>query len=129
YLAYTAPHWPLQAPDEYLAKYRGKYDQGYDQLRVERFKRQQALGLVAKRARLPSMDSTAPPWNSLSGDEQRQQSRIMEVYAAMIANMDANIGRLIAYLQERGELDNTIILFVSDNGPEGGRLKSDLFKE
>lgn len=126
YLSYTAPHFPLQAPAATIAKYQGRYDDGYDVLHRRRLERAQALGLVAD-------DVTAFPgiergrsWTDLSAAERAVQSRVMEIYAAMIDDMDANIGRLLGYLRDRGELGNTAIVFLSDNGAEGHRLEHGL---
>ena len=118
YAAYTAPHWPLQAPDEYVRKYDGKYNQGWDALRSARFERMQEMGIIPPQMRLPPRLDEAPAWNDLSEEERRIEAREMAVYAAMIDNMDVNIGRLIAYLKSIGEYDNTLIVFMSDNGAD-----------
>lgn len=118
YLAFTAPHWPLQAPPETVAKYRGRYDAGYEALRAERLTRQVALGLVPASAARHSLDN-ARAWKELSAQERQTASRSMEVYAAMVDRMDQNVGRVIDALKASGEYDNTIILFLADNGAEG----------
>jgi arylsulfatase len=129
YAAYTAPHWPLQAPMEFIEKYRGVYDIGYDSLRSLRFKSLQEKGIVARDVKLPPLPavkgnlyniSNRPllRWTSLSKNEQRLESRKMEIYAAMIDNLDHNIGSLIQYLKEIGEYDNTLFVFLSDNGAD-----------
>ena len=118
YAAYSAPHWPLQAPDEYIEKYDGSYDQGWDALRRARFERMQEMGIIPAAARLPPRPDEAPAWDDLSAAERRMESRKMAVYAAMIDNMDVNIGRLLAHLQSIGEYDNTLIIFMSDNGAD-----------
>lgn len=134
FAAYTAPHWPLQAPDDFIDRYRGQYDAGYDAIKQARLARQRELGIVGPDFRpYPGLPSDAafpgagppggpasqhPLWNQLSPDEQRDQARRMEIYAAMVENLDWNIGRLIAHLKEIGEYDNTLIVFQSDNGPE-----------
>ncbi len=118
YLAFTAPHWPLQAPAETIAKYHGRYDAGYDILRGERLKRQIALGLVPADAPQHALERAAS-WDSLSPDEQKTASRSMEIYAAMVDRMDQNVGRLIDALKASGEYENTVILFMADNGAEG----------
>ena len=115
YLAYTAPHWPLQAPAEDIARYHGRYDAGPAVLRRERVLRMKALGIAAAFAPWTELSSA---WNRLSADARAIESRKMEVYAAMVDRMDQNIGRIIALLAQRGELDNTIILFMSDNGAD-----------
>lgn len=121
YLAFTAPHFPLLAPAETIAKYRGRYDAGYEVLRDQRLRRQVELGLIdAKTVAHPF--EMAAPWASLSPEEKAVSSRRMEVYAAMIDRVDQNVGRVIAALETTGELDNTVILFLSDNGAEGQDL-------
>jgi len=120
YLALTAPHWPLQAPAEYMDLYKGMYDEGYDVLREHRIKRAEELGVV------PEVDpdlfnAVGQSWDELTEDEQRYQARKMELYAAMMHNMDDNVGRLVDYLKEIGEFDNTYFFFMSDNGAEADR--------
>ena len=115
-LTYTAPHWPLQVPAEYIDKYKGKYDMGYDSLRVLRFNRQKATGIIPSNARLPSRASQIKPWTGLTSEEKKIESRKMELYAAMVENLDDHIGQLIQYLKKSGQFDNTIIVFMSDNG-------------
>jgi len=118
YLAYTAPHWPLQAPDNYLQKYRGKYDEGYDIIRARRFDRLHESGLIPESAALPPRPAHIPPWEDLPEAEQQLRARHMEVYAAMVDNLDYNIGRMIGYLKDTGEFENTFIIFISDNGAD-----------
>ncbi len=129
YAAYTAPHWPLQAPLKYIEKYHGAYDIGYDSLRFFRFHSLQEKGIVARNVTLPELpvvkgslyyisDRPLLPWNALSKNEQRIEARKMEIYAGMIDNLDYNIGRLVQYLKEIGEYDNTFFVFLSDNGPD-----------
>lgn len=118
YAAYSAPHWPLQAPDEFIDKYDGNYDRGWDALRNARFERMQDMGIIPAQARFPQRLAEAPAWDDLSEEEQRIEARKMAVYAAMIDNMDVNIGRLITHLKSIGEYDNTLIIFMSDNGPD-----------
>jgi len=122
YAAYTAPHWPIQAPDEAIAKYRGRYDGGYEALAAERMARLKARGLAAADAPLVPMPQGVPPWASLSAAERAISARTMEAYAGMVDILDAQIGRLVDYLEKTGQLDNTLIIFLSDNGPEGGHL-------
>ncbi|KAF9769295.1 hypothetical protein IL306_013304 [Fusarium sp. DS 682] len=126
YLAYTAPHWPMQAPQDVIDKYRGKYDNGPDQLRLDRLAKLKELGLV------PSDVEAAPPvgseagvkWEDLTDHERAISARKMEVYAAMVDLLDQNIGRVVDALEASGELDNTFILFMSDNGAEGSTLEA-----
>ena len=129
YAAYTAPHWPLQAPPEYIEKYKGKYDIGYDSLRTLRFNGLKRKALVDKNVVLPDLPSMKGslyyithepllPWENLSAKQQMIEARKMEIYAGMIDNLDYNIGRLIQYLKEIGEYDKTLFVFLSDNGPD-----------
>lgn len=122
YLAHIAPHWPLQAKPEDIAKYRGRYDDGWDIVRAKRFARQQMMGIVPTSTTLSPRDREAKSWDSLSPEEQQALARRMEVYAGQIDSVDQNIGKLVAALKEMGKLDNTLILFLSDNGcsAEGG---------
>jgi arylsulfatase A-like enzyme len=119
YLAYQAPHGPLAVPEAWRDKYRGRYDRGYDVIRQERLARQKQLGIVGKDAvtfpRLPHL----PAWETLTESQRRLSARKMELYAAMIECMDDHIGRLLAYLKESGRHDNTLIVFLSDNGAAG----------
>ncbi|WP_416139401.1 arylsulfatase [Halomonas sp. HK25] len=119
-LSYTAPHWPLHAPDEWLDRYAGRYDEGYEAIREERLQRMQALGLLPAgiEANTP-MAGRLPEWDELTDEQRRREARAMEIYAAMVDNMDHHIGRIIDYLEDTGELDNTFILFLSDNGADG----------
>jgi arylsulfatase A-like enzyme len=121
YAAYTAPHWPLQAPDEDIAKFKGRYDAGYEAIRTARLASQKALGVIppdfkANPGLTPSKDY--PTWQALSPADRQKEARKMEVYAAMVHNMDRNIGRLIQTLKDLGRYDNTLIVFMSDNGAE-----------
>lgn len=129
YAAYTSPHWPLQVPEEYIEKYQGVYDIGYDSLRSLRFHALKEKGMIRRDLSLPELPtvkgnlydiSNRPllPWKSLGKNEQRIEARKMEIYAGMVNNLDYNIGRLIQYLKEIGEYDNTLFVFLSDNGPD-----------
>ncbi|WEK58563.1 MAG: arylsulfatase [Candidatus Brevundimonas phytovorans] len=119
YIAYTAPHWPLQAPDAYLDRYRGVYDVGYDVILDQRIERMKARGVIAQDVTPAPAPGVWPAWNALSAEDKAKEARRMEVYAAMIANMDDNVGRLVAELKRTGEYDNTVFVFFSDNGAEG----------
>jgi len=111
YVAYTAAHWPMHALGRDVAKYKGKYDAGYDAVRAARFKRVRELGLVDTKWKL------SPQAGNWANVKNRQwEIRCMEVYAAMIDNMDQGIGRIVAELKKQGELDNTLIMFFQDNG-------------
>jgi arylsulfatase len=118
YLSYTAVHDPLHAPKEYIDKYKGKFDMGWDSLRMLRIKNLEALGIVPPQVK--SITNPAiPGWKKLSKEQQKEFARDMEVYAAMLEYMDMSIGRLIDYLKKEGLYDNTLILFMSDNGANG----------
>ena len=121
FLAYTAPHWPLQAPDESIARFRGHYDAGYEEVYLERFARLQSLGFVPGDARPMDLDGFEPRWSELDDGERALEARRMEVYAAMVSDLDTYIGQFADYLESIGELDNTLILFISDNGAEADR--------
>lgn len=118
YLAYTAPHWPLQAPDEYLDRYRGEYDVGYDAIRERRFAKQKDLGLFPAATPQPPRPQNVRPWADLTTDERTYHARSMEIYAAMVDYMDMSIGRILDYLAQQDELEDTIIVFISDNGAD-----------
>lgn len=121
YLAYTAPHWPLQAPRESIKKFAGQYDDGYEALYRRRFEKMKALGFIPEDAsELPPV-AGQPAWSDLTQDQQRIESRKMEIYAAMVSDLDSYIGKVIDYLKSTGEFDNTFIFFMSDNGPEAQR--------
>lgn len=123
YLAYTAPHFPLHAPDSYLKKYRGRYDAGYENLHKQRTLKAGELGIIPTVASGAALIDDEPAgWGLLDKEERKIEARKMEVYAAMVDAMDANIGRLLDYLEQIGEHDNTFILFMSDNGPEGHQM-------
>lgn len=111
YLAYTAAHWPLQAKPADIAKYRGKYDQGYAPIRQARFERQKQLGIVDANTGLTEQ---VGDWNSVARKDW--EARRMEVYAAQVDEMDQGIGRLVAELKKNGQLENTLILYLQDNG-------------
>ena len=98
-LSYTAPHWPLHAPDDWLDTYKGRYDGGYEPIRQARLQRQKQLGLVAADT-VPNtpMSKGLPDWNQLSPEQRQREARNMEIYAAMVSNMDYHIGRLLQYL-------------------------------
>ena len=124
YLAYTAPHWPLHAHDEDLAKYRGRYRDGWDELRQQRYQRQVDLGLIDSSWELSPRDDKVPAWESLDEAKQEEMDLRMALYAAMVDRVDQNVGKLISTLKDQDQLKNTWIIFLSDNGAcaEGGVL-------
>ncbi len=119
YVAYQAPHGPLAAPDDWIDRYHGMYDAGYDRVGEERLARQKALGIVSQQAARAPRPADVPAWADLSDQEQRESARRMEIYAAMVAHMDDQIGRLISHLKATGQYENTLIIFMSDNGANG----------
>jgi len=122
YLALQAPHDPFQPPADWRARYAGRYDAGYDAVRAARIARMKALGLLDPDATAFPRLPTVPAWEDLSDAEKRESARRMELYAAMVEHMDDNIGALIGYLKTTGLYDNTLIFFMSDNGPEGNAM-------
>jgi len=116
YLSYSAPHDPLHVPEPWMSKYRGVYDEGFEKLREKRVSKAKELGLVPNDAKVPAINHLAKPWNSLNKEEKAVESRYMEVYAGMVENVDYHMGRMLDFLSDIDELDNTIILFLSDNG-------------
>ena len=133
YVAYQAAHFPVQAPAQVSASYVATYQRGWDVLRAERLERMKQLGLIKENIALPprgpidqtsvakrlgsmTADGKNPAWDALEAKRQADLARRMAVYAAMVETMDANIGRLVASLRQHGELENTLILFLSDNG-------------
>ena len=126
YVAYTAPHYPLHAKPEDIARYDGRYDAGWDVLREERYARQVEMGLIDPEIfPEPGTNPNNRPWNGIDPEMREWETLRMEVYAAMVDNMDQNIGRILSALDETGVAGNTLIMFLSDNGgcPEqpGGR--------
>lgn len=122
YLAYTSPHWPLHAHQEEVQKYVGKYMMGWDELRASRLERQKEIGLIDDDVELSGRSFKA--WDELSLEKQKEMDLRMAFYAAMVDRMDQNIGKLLARLKDNGDYENTLIMFLSDNGAcqEGGKL-------
>jgi arylsulfatase len=116
YLAFAAPHDPLHLPDEWLDKYAGRYNAGYEALRSERLKRMKKLGIVPEATQLSHRLPMIPEWDSLSRDQKRLQAKRMELHAGMVENVDHHLGRLFDHLKRKGVYDDTLILFFSDNG-------------
>lgn len=119
YMAYTAPHDPLHAPKEYVDKYKGVYNEGWDAWREKRLKSLQELGIIGKNAKSFPRLPTIKAWEEMSEEERADAARDMEVYAGMIDYLDGQIKRVIDYLKENGEYENTLIVFFSDNGANG----------
>jgi arylsulfatase len=119
YLSYTAVHDPLHAPKEYIEKYKGKFDMGWDALWELRLKNLKTLGIVPKDLNKFSKNPAIPLWDKLSYEQKQDAARDMEVYAAMLDYMDMSIGRMLDYLKKEGLYDNTMIVFMSDNGANG----------
>ncbi|MEH0167494.1 arylsulfatase [Roseateles microcysteis] len=117
YVAFQANHIPLQAPKAFIDKYKGRYDAGWDAIRQARRDRAAALGLVPPDTAMVRMSTTAD-WASNTPQQQAYDARRMEVYAAMAEAMDHHVGRLVDYLKQTGQYDNTVFLFLSDNGSE-----------
>lgn len=118
YVAHQAPHDPLQMPNDWLRRYKGWYDCGWDSVRTDRTARMRELGILDPEAEKAPRLWYVPGWERMTPAAQTTTARRMELYASIVEYMDEQIGRLIAYLEETGELDNTYILFFSDNGPE-----------
>jgi len=130
YVAHNAPHFPLQAPPEDIARWRGKFKAGWDKLRQARYERQLAMGLIDKSWPLSPRLPEVPAWDSLNAAEQDRYDHIMAIYAAVLERMDRAVGTLVQGLRKRDILDDTLILFMSDNGGNAeagvpGRLKGD----
>ena len=130
YVAYTAPHWPMHALPEDIAKYKGKYDAGWDAMRRARYERQLKMGLIDPKWKLTARDGRAPEW--ADAKNKAWELRLMETYAAMVDRLDQGIGNIVSALKETGQYDNTLILFLADNGgcAEGmGRRKGIQYKD
>jgi arylsulfatase len=123
YLAYGAMHTPHHAPKEYIDKYKGKFDAGWDVIREEWFNNQKRLGIIPENAELTDRNEYVDAWDDLSDKQKKAYARYMEVFAGFLEHTDAQIGRLIDYLEKAEILDDTIIVFMSDNGAssEGGK--------
>jgi arylsulfatase A-like enzyme len=124
YLAFSAPHWPLQAPDDLIAKYRGRYDDGPDALRTRRLTGLIEQGLCPPDVVPHPVVARNKTWDEMTPEERAVSARTMEVYAAMVERIDWNVGRLVEHLKASGDLDDTVILFLSDNGAEGALIEA-----
>lgn len=125
YLPFTAPHWPLQAPREYIEHYRGVYDEGPDVLREKRLQRLKELGMIKDDVKPhPVVAEEVKEWKDYTLEEKKKSCTAMEVYAGMVECIDANVGKVVNYLESIGELDNTFVCFMSDNGAEGAAYEA-----
>jgi arylsulfatase len=115
YLAFTAVHDPMHVPEPWLSRYRGKYDEGYEVLKATRWQAAKTIGVVPSTAELAE-NPRIRPWNKLGAEERAVEARGMEVYAGMLDAMDYHFGRVVAFLKDVGEFDNTVIIFLADNG-------------
>lgn len=120
YCAFTAPHWPMQAKEEWIAKYADRYNEGWDKLREERHARQISMGLLREEWKMTPRDPRVPAWEDAK--DKAWESRRMAVYAAMIERMDVGVGHLVKALEAKGKADNTLIVFMSDNGGNAEEL-------
>ncbi len=121
FMPFTAPHWPLQVPEDWLDRHAGEYDAGWDVLRAERAARAGELGVIPEGATMEAFEPVAIPWTEFSAEEQARYSRAQEIYAAMVEYLDLSVGRVIAHLEDSGQLDNTVVMFMSDHGASAGQ--------
>jgi len=119
YLSFTAVHDPLHLPDDWLDRYDGAYDGGYNALREQRLARMKELGIIPKEASLGPWLAMVPRWEDLSAEQKKKEARRMEIYAAMVSNVDFHVGRLLDHLEKAGQKKNTLVIFFSDNGANG----------
>lgn len=122
FLSFTAPHWPLQVPSEYVNLYKGQYEEGYEQLAISRLANAKKAGVIPAYTELPPLSPNVHPWMDLTEIEQQKSSKSMELYAAMIERLDFHTGRVIQHLKDIGEYENTLIIFMADNGAEGNSI-------
>ncbi len=133
YLALAAAHAPLHAPKEFIAKYNGKFDQGWDKVREETFQRQKKLGIIPKDSVLPSANPGVQAWSELTADQKKVYCRLQEVFAGFVDHADHHLGRVFTALEEMGIRDNTLIVLVSDNGAsqeglQNGTMNTDRYR-
>ena len=121
-LAFTAPHWPVQAPTATVDLYRGKYDEGFDVIIQQRIERQKELGLIGQDAQIVPRALKGAAWDELTEEQRKTEIRAMEIYAAMVEEVDRHTGRLVDYLNSKGLMRNTVLIFISDDGAEGHDL-------
>jgi len=122
YLAFWESHFPIHAPQEYIDKYEGVYDKGWDEIRKDRFELQKELGLIPAELELPARNDHIPAWDELTLEEQARETKKMQVYAGMTDSIDVNIGRTIQHLKDIGEWENTLLFIFSDNGAESTKI-------
>jgi arylsulfatase len=122
YLSFTAVHDPLHLPDDWLNRYKGKYSMGYEEVRQKRLSRMKRLNVVPDGAVLGPWLTLVPKWEDLNDEQKKSEARQMELYAAMVANVDFHVGRLLQYLEQTGKLENTLVLLFSDNGANGATM-------
>lgn len=120
YVAFGAQHSPHQVPQEYIDMYKGVYDKGWDKIREERFNRQKELGIIPENAKLAPRNPGVRAWDDLTEQEKKVYARFMETYAGFLTHTDEQVGKLLDNLREKGQLENTMIVFLSDNGASGG---------
>lgn len=121
-VSYSAPHWPLQAPEAAIDKVKGMYDEGYEALYNKRLAKQKELGFIDKTTNPTAKFPEGKAWDSLTDQQKKYEIKTMEIYAAMIEEIDRNTGKIIKKLKDNGQFDNTMIVFLSDNGVEGHTL-------
>jgi len=124
YLSFTAPHDPLHVPDEWLDRYKGKYSEGYNKLRTKRLARMKELEIVPADTVLGPWLKLVPKWEELTAEQKMKEIRRMEIYAAMIENIDHHVGRVLQYLEKSGKKKDTLVVFFSDNGANGFKMDS-----
>jgi arylsulfatase len=124
WFAPTAPHWPLQPPPDRIDRFAGAYDDGFDELCKRRMAGALETGVLSPNARTEDCDKSELPWEALDPDKRAMYRRSMELYAAMVEHLDIEFQRLVDYLQSSGELENTYIIFMNDNGAQGGPFES-----
>lgn len=118
-LSFVAPHWPFHARSEYIDKYSELYANGWDEWREARFEATQRLGLISESAPVPERLPSVVPWSELPAEQQAREARLMAIYAAMVDSMDFNIGRVLEAIERSGDAEDTVIIFMSDNGAAG----------
>jgi arylsulfatase len=124
WFAPTAPHWPLQPHPDWIDRFAGNYDEGFDELCMDRLAGAADAGTLPANARTDGCHKSELPWDELTEEKRQMYRRTMELHAAMVAHLDYEFQRLIGYLDETGQLDNTYIIFMNDNGPQGGGFES-----